>query len=363
LKILDKYILVRYLKQVFFTLFILIPIAVVIDVSEKVDKFLRHDDLTLFQILNEYYLNFVVYYANTFLPLATFIACIMFTSKLANNTEVIAISSANISFTRFLRPYFYGATILAIIALFANHFIVPTGNAVKSNFEEMYIHKKKRGRGSVKNYSLQLNDSAKVYIKSFNITGNRGFNFSYTEFDGIKVKYKLVSNNIVWDTDKHLFNLPKYSERFVYNNRDSISRGENKEMDLDFTPEDLKVSDSKSMHLTSNNLIEYIDKSEKRGVKNLNSYYVELYQRTSLPISAYILTLIAVSLASRKKRGGVGINLAIGVGLMFIYVFFMKVAKVLGSAPNSNSFLMAWLPNIIFGSIAVYLYIKEKKQG
>ena len=117
------------------------------------------------------------------------------------------------------------------------------------------------------------------------------------------------------------------------------------------------------MNLPSDKLIDFIKKSEKRGIKNLNSYYVELHQRTSLPISSYILTLIAVALASRKKRGGVGINLAIGIGLMFIYVFFMKVAKVLGSAPNSNAFFMAWLPNIIFGIIAVYLYIKEKKQG
>jgi len=348
---------------VFFTLFILIPIAVVIDVSEKVDKFLRHDDLTLLEILKDYYLNFIVYYGNTFLPLATFIACIMFTSKLASNTEVIAINSANISFTRFLKPYFIGATILASIALAMNHFVVPKGNEIRQTFEKTYIKRSKGGRGNVQNFSLQLNDSARVYIKSFNISGNRGFNFSYSEFLGTKIKYKLVSNNIIWDTEKKIFKLPKYTERFIYTNRDSLSSGKDKEISLDFTPDDLKTSDSKSMNLTSDDLIEFIKKSEKRGVKNLNAYYVELYQRTSLPISAYILTLIAVSLASRKKRGGVGINLAVGVGLMFMYVFFMKVAKVLGSAPNSNALFMAWLPNIIFGIIAVYLYIKEKNQG
>ncbi|NJB83011.1 LptF/LptG family permease [Wenyingzhuangia aestuarii] len=363
MRILDKYILLRYLKSVFFTLFILIPIAVVIDVSEKVDKFLRHDDLTLIEILRDYYLNFIIYYGNTFLPLATFIACIMFTSKLASNTEIIAISSANISFTRFLRPYFIGATILASVALAMNHFVVPKGNEIRHKFEKRYIDKNTGGRGNVKNFNLQLNDSAKVYIKSFNISGNRGFNFSYSEFEGTKIKYKLVSNNIVWDTAKAVFQLPDYTERFVYSDRDSLSSGKDKEIVLDFTPEDLKVSGSKSMNLTSDDLSVFIKKSEKRGVKNLNSYYVELYQRTSLPVSAYILTLIAVSLASRKKRGGVGINLAIGVGLMFIYVFFMKVAKVLGSAPDSDALFMAWLPNIIFGIIATYLYIREKNQG
>lgn len=363
MRILDKYILLRYLKSVFFTLFILIPIAVVIDVSEKVDKFLRHDELTVLEILGDYYLNFVIYYANTFLPLATFIACIMFTSKLANNTEVIAISSANISFTRFLRPYFIGASILAAIALGMNHFVVPKGNEVRHKFEKMYINKKIGGRGNVENYSLQLNDSAKIFIKNFNISGNRGFNFSYSEFKETKLKYKFVSNNIIWDTEKELFKFPQYTERFVLGSKDSLSTGKNKEMSLDFTPEDLKTSGSKSMNLTSDELIDYIEKSKRRGIKNLNSYKVELYQRTSLPISSYILTLIAVALASRKKRGGVGINLAIGIGLMFIYVFFMKVAKVLGSAPNSNALFMAWLPNIIFATIAVYLYFKEKKQG
>lgn len=363
MKILDKYILFRYLKSVVFTLCIFIPIAVVIDVSEKVDKFLRYDNLTVTEILRDYYLNFVIFYANTFLPLATFIACIMFTSKLANNTEVIAISSANISFTRFLRPYFIGATILAIVALYTNHFVVPKGNETRHRFEKLYINKKLGGRGTVQNYSLQLNDSSKIYIKSFNISKKRGFNFSYSEFDGTKITYKLVSNNIVWDTEKELFKLPTYTERFVYNDRDSLATGKNKEIDLELTPEDLKVSDLKSMNMPSDLLIDYIDKSKKRGIKNLNSYYVELYQRSSLPLSSYILTLMAVALASRKKRGGVGINLAVGVGLMFIYVFFMKVAKVLGSGPNSNPMFMAWLPNIIFSAIAIYLYLQEKKRG
>lgn len=346
-----------------FTLFIFIPIAVVIDVSEKVDKFLRFDNLTVGEIINDYYVNFVIYYANTFLPLATFIACIMFTSKLANNTEVIAISSANISFTRFLRPYFMGATILAIIALWTNHFVVPKGNEVRHAFEKRYINKKIGGRGNVSNFNLQLNDSAKVFIKSFNVSGNRGFNFSYSEFEGTKIKYKLVSANIKWDTVKQVFQLPDYTERFIYANIDSLAKGKNKEIDLDFTPDDLVISGVKSMNMTSDKLLDFIQKSERRGVKNLNSYYIEMYQRTSLPVSSYILTLIAVALASRKKRGGVGINLAIGVGLMFIYVFFMKVAKVLGSAPESNALFMAWLPNIIFAAVAVYLYLKEKKQG
>lgn len=334
-----------------------------IDVSEKVDKFLRHDDLTFLQIIKEYYLNFILYYGNTFLPLATFIACIMFTSKLANNTEVIAISSANISFTRFLRPYFIGATILAVLALGMNHFVVPNGNEVRNEFEATYILSKKGNRSFVKNFNLQLNDSAKIFMKNFSVLNNKGYNFSYTEFEDTKIAYRIVAENVTWNEEKGTFKLSKFRERFVYADRDSITNGIDTLMTLDFTPDDLLISGSKSMDLTSDKLIDFIEKSERRGIKNLNAYYVELYQRTSLPISAYILTLISVSLSSRKKRGGTGINLALGVGMMFMYVFFMKVAVVLGSAPDANPFFMAWLPNIIFSLIAVYLYLREKNQG
>lgn len=348
----------------FFTLFILIPIAVVIDVSEKVDKFLRHPNLSLFEILYDYYLNFILYYGNTFLPLATFIACILFTSKMANNTEVVAISSANISFTRFLRPFFMGATVLMLIALSMNHFVVPRGNGIKYAFEEKYIFSERNiDRMLVQNFNLQLNDSTKIFIKNFVLTSNRGFNFSHTLFRDNQVKEKIVAESIVWRPKTQDFEIRNFYHRKVGTKKDIITRGDVKYMKLDFSPSDLLISDSKSMEMTSDKLNTFIDKSEKRGVKNLNAYKVELYQRTSLPISSYVLTLIAVALASRKKRGGTGINLAIGLGLMFMYVFFMKVAKVLGSAPDYNPLIMAWLPNIVFASIAIYLYINEKKKG
>ena len=364
MRILDKYILKKYLLSFLMTLFILLPIAVVIDVSEKVDKFLRHDDLTFSQIMNDYYLNFLIYYGNTFMPLAIFIACIFFTSKLANNTEVIAINSANISFTRFLKPYFIGATILTILALSMNHFVVPSSSKVRKAFEEKYIKHRNTQKGYVNNFNLQLNDTSKVFIKSFNLAKNNGYNFSYQVFDGTQIKYKLYASNIQWNPKSTNFTLRNFTERRILDkNQDSISKGNVKYIELDFSPTDMEIADSKSLEMTSLDLKEFISKAKKRGVKNLNSYYVELYQRTSLPISTYILTLIAVALASRKKRGGIGMNLALGIGLMFVYVFFMKVAKVLGSGPNANPLLMAWLPNVIFGIIAVYLYIKEKKQG
>lgn len=364
MRILDKYIFSKYIKAVFFTLFIFIPIAVVIDVAEKVDKFLRHDDLTFIQIIKDYYVNFVLYYGNTFLPLATFIACIMFTSKMANNTEVVAISSANISFTRFLRPFFMAATFLALIAFATNHFILPKANGTRIKFENDYI-KKKSGydKGFIRNFNLQLNDSSKVFIKNFSLQNNKGYNFSYAVFDGIKLKYKVTASTVVWRDDLKKFQLKNYTERKIFAKQDSIFEGKEKDIEMDFTPSDLSVMGSKSMEMTSFELWKFIKKSERRGIKNLNAYYIELHQRTSLPVSAYILTLIAVALASRKKRGGTGINLAIGIGLMFMYVFFMKVAQVLGSTPNSSPFIMAWLPNIVFSAIAIYLYLQEKKRG
>ncbi|MGB1284253.1 MAG: LptF/LptG family permease, partial [Polaribacter sp.] len=193
MKILDWYILKRYLVTFLFTLLILIPIAIAIDVSEKIDNFLEHTDLGFVQIIDEYYKNFIIYYANTFMPLALFIAVILFTSKLSNNTEIIAINNAKVSFTRFLYPYFLGATLVTIIALGMNHFVVPSSSKIRKNFEKQYTDNKidQNKFKYIKDFSLQLTDSTYVFIKNFNIERNRGYDFTSELYDGLELKAKL----------------------------------------------------------------------------------------------------------------------------------------------------------------------------
>jgi lipopolysaccharide export system permease protein len=345
-----------------FTLFILIPIAIAIDVSEKIDKFLRHTNLSVLEIIQDYYVNFIIYYANTFMPLALFIAVIFFTSKMSNNTEIIAINSASISFSRFLKPYMIGATIVTVFALFMNHFIVPRGNKVLTKFEKTYINTKDSFlHNYVTEFSMRLGEGKYIFVQNFGLNSNRGYDFSYEEFDGLKMKYRLTADDIFWNENDSTFQLSNYTKRTILNDKDIIEKGFAMDTIFDFSPKDLMYVDYLAKEMPSTDLYEFIQVSKKRGVKNLNVYQVELYKRTSLPLSSYILTIIAVCLAFRKKRGGVGINLALGIGLMFSYVFFMKISEVLGSVAGNNTILMVWMPNTLFGILAIYLLIKSKK--
>lgn len=358
---LDKYILKKYLTSFIFTLLILVPVAIAIDVSEKIGKFLAHANLTFVEIVKDYYIPFIVNYGNTFMPLALFIAVILFTSKLADNTEIVAIHGAGISFKRFLRPYIIGATIVAVVSLVTNHLVVPQTNGTFEDFKEEYLRRRKKSKSNVTQVNLQLNDKNYVYFRSFDLKRNLGYDFSYEEFDGLQLKYKIMAGNIRYNPKDSVYTLNSVKKRYVGATVDSIKTERTVDTTFNFFPKDLLYVDYLAKAMTSPKLSEHIEISSKRGVKNLNQYKVELHKRTSLPISSYVLTLIAVALASKKRRGGVGINLAIGIALMFIYVFFMKVAEVLGAGAGYNSLFMVWLPNIIFGALAIYLYLNAKR--
>ena len=343
-----------------FTLFILIPIAIAIDVSEKIDNFLKND-LGFTQVFSEYYVNFIIYYTNTFMPLAVFIAVIIFTSKLSNNTEIIAITNAKVSFTRFLYPYFIGATLITILALLMNHFVVPSSSKIRKKFENEYIHRKKFEDKYVKDFSLQLSDSTYMYMQSFNIENNAGYNFTIETYNGYELTSKLFASNIRWIDKDSTFKLSNYQYRKIYKDRDSIAEGNVLDTVFTFTPKDFIYKSALAQEMPSDELLNFIEISKKRGVKNLNAYLVEFHKRTSLPVATYILTIIAVALTFRKRRGGTGANLAIGVGIMFAYIFLLKVSEVLGAVAGVNSLVYVWIPNFFFGTIAIYLYYNARK--
>ena len=351
MKIIDWYILKRFLVTFLFTLLILIPIAIAIDVSEKIDNFLEHPNLGLNEVLNDYYLNFIIYYTNTFMPLALFIAVILFTSKLSNNTEIIAITNAKVSFTRFMYPYFIGATLITILSLGMNHYVVPNSSKIRKAFEKKYINnsKQKNALKYVSDFSLQLTDSTYIFIRSFNTENNVGNDFNSETYNGLELISKLSADRLSYNNKDSIFTLNRWRKRLVYKDKDSIFSGIKMDTVFNFTPKDLIYKSAFAQEMPSNELVAFINISKKRGVKNLNAYLVELYKRSSLPIASYILTIIAVALAFRKRRGGTGVNLAVGVGIMFLYVFFMKVGEVLGSVAGVNSLSYVWIPNILFG--------------
>ncbi|MBL4905684.1 MAG: LptF/LptG family permease, partial [Flavobacteriaceae bacterium] len=256
----------RYLVTFIFTLLILIPIAVAIDIAEKIDKFLSPENLTLFEIVNDYYKNFIIYYANTFMPLALFVAVIFFTSKLSNNTELIAITNARISFTRFLYPYFLGATIVTILALLMNHFVVPSSSKVRKKFENTYISKPKYGENIINDFSLQLSDNNYMYIRNFNTKRNVGYDFSTEVYEGLELKYKLTAKNIAWRKNDSLFRLSNYKIRRIFKDRDSIFSGKSLDTVLPFTPKDFIYKSTLAQEMPSGELLRFINLSKKRGV-------------------------------------------------------------------------------------------------
>ncbi len=361
MRILDAYILKRFLKTLVLIISIILPIGIAIDISEKIDKFLHHNELTFWIILQDYYQHFIITYGNTFLPLALFIAVILFTSKLASNTEIIAIHSAQVSFNRLLFPFFLGATIVTVFSLFMNHYIVPDSNAKFTAFNKQYISSK-REANTIHNISLQLGENDYLFIKSFWMNRNKGSDFMYEHYEGTELSYRLKATNIKWNPKDSTYKLNNYTKRYLKRGDDIIESGRSLDTIFDFLPKDLYYIDYLAKEMTSPNLKDYIKLSEKRGVKNLNPYKVELQKRNSLPFSSFILTMIAVALAAKKKRGGIGINLALGVGLAFMYIFFLKISEVLGAVAGANTLFLVWFPNIIFGILAAYLYWNASKQ-
>ncbi len=362
MRILDKYILKKYLTSFVFVLLILIPVIIAINLSEKIDKFLRHPDLTAGTIIKEYYVNFIVNIGNMILPLALFVSVLFFTSKLAGNTEIIAISNAKISFKRFLKPYFIGATIVTVFSLILNHFIVPNSSKIHEEFDNTYITTKPKDFSRLQNVNIQLSENEYIYIKNYNLKRNFGSDFCYEKYDGLVLKEKLLADNIRFIEKDSIYKLTNLYKRKIVNDGDDIISHQRKLDTLfNFKPEDLLHVDAFAKEMQTPKLLDYIKKSKARGRGNLNAYLVELYKRTSLPIASYILTLIAVALGSVKRRGGVGVNLTIGIILMFVYVFLLKIVEVLGASADANPLFLVWLPNIVFGVVAIYLYIKARK--
>lgn len=362
MRILDKYILKKYLGSFVFVLLILIPVIIAVDISEKIDKFLRHAELTVGTIVQDYYVNFIITIGNMILPLALFISVLFFTSKMAGNTEIIAIHNAKISFTRFLKPYFIGATIVTLLSLALNHFIVPQSSKVHTRFTNEYI--KTYGKvdlNTVNDVNLQISSNEYIYVRRFNLRTNNGDKFSYERYDGIELKERFTSSSIKYDPKDSTYQLMRYHKRLLFAGKDSIEHGMRLDTVLNFEPKDLLHVESFAKEMRTPELLEYIEKSRERGRGNLNAYLVELYKRTSLPLASYILTFIAVALGSVKRRGGIGMNLTIGISLMFIYVFMLKIVEVLGGSADSSPLFLVWLPNMVFGTLAIYLYINARK--
>lgn len=360
LKKIDLYILKRYLVTFSVMILMFIPIGIVIDVSEKVNKMLQNK--VPFVEIAKYYLDFTIYFANLLFPIFLFLSVIWFTSKLANNTEIIAILSSGISFTRFLRPYIVGATIVSLFALAMSIYLVPSASDGFKNFRYRYLIG--NGVNEMRDNSdvfRQISKEEYIFVTSFNSVSKMAFNFSMEKFKDDKLQYKLTANRIKWNEIKKNYTLYNYTKRKVGVDSDIIESGEQKDTIFNFDIEDLTPVVYIAETLPLNELHKFIDKERQRGSSNINTYLVVLYKKYSIPVSAFILTIIAVAVSSMKRRGGMGMNLAIGIVLAFAFVFLDKIFGVLAEKSSTPPLLAVWTPNILFGILAIFLLRNAKR--
>ena len=362
MKIIDKYILKRYLVTFSVMLIMFVPIGIVIDVSEKVNKMIEKK-VPLKDILI-YYGDFTVYFANLLFPIFLFLSIIWFTSKLANNTEIIAILSSGISYSRFLRPFMFGAVIVCIFALLMGFFLVP--GASKGFLGFRYEHLK--GNSQTRETSdifRQIKKDGKIeeniYVSNYNYLSQTGFNFTFEKFQDNVLVEKVTANRIRYDEKTKKYTLYGYNKRIVGQTDDQILSSEKNEVAYNFEPDDLTPVIYVAETMTIGELNKFINKERARGNGNINTYLVVFYKKFSLPISAFILTIIAVAVSSMKRRGGMGINLAIGIVIAFTFIFFDKVFGTLAEKSSIPPFLAVWFPNIVFGILAAYLLRNAKR--
>lgn len=358
MKILDWYILKRYLFTFFIMLLLFIPIGIIVDLAEKVGKIIEHK--APFDEVVDYYIDFTIYFANLLFPLFLFLSVIWFTSKLANNTEIVAFLSSGVSFSRFLRPYLIGATIVAIIALFLGMYLAPIASQGYNEFKYKYLKKGKVVQ-ETRNLYKQINGTDYIYVTSFNPNNNVGMNFTYEHFKGNELQYKIFADNIRYIETDSLYRLTNYVKRSFENGKESIEKERRQDMLFPFEIEDLTPVSYAAETKPYGELVEFIEAEKRRGSSNIGRYEVVKQKKWSLPVSIYILTIIAVAVSSIKRRGGMGVNLAFGIAIAMVYVFFDKILGVMADQSNFPPIVAAWFPNVIFGILAAYLLKHAKR--
>lgn len=354
MKKIDWYIIKKFLSTFFFTISLILLIVIIFDISEKIDDFLRND-VAIKEIIFKYYLNFIPYFTNLFSPLFIFISVIYFTSKMANNSEIIAILNSGMSFSRLLRPFIISAVILSIMSFVLGNFIIPHTNKGKIDFENKYIRKKQQKR--VKNIHMQIKKDQYIYLESYNKSKDIGYKFTLENFKDNTLKSKLSANYIQFDTINNKWKIKDYFIRIYNDKNEDIIKGKQIDTLLNLKPTDFSKNTSLVETMGMKELNQFIKKEEIKGTAQITFHKIEKHKRIANPFSSIILTIIAVAIGSRKIRGGSGIPLSIGVIISFSYILFMQVSTTFATNGNLLPVIAVWIPNIIFSLIAI-IFIK-----
>lgn len=364
MKIIDLYIIKKYLGTFGFMLGLLTIIVLVIDVQAKAPR-IESNGFTVGEFLVDFYPYWIINLIITFMSILVFISVIFFTSRIANNTEIVAIISSGASFHRFARPYLITSGFIAIVALLLNHFVLPLAN-VKKNKLEPYTYSAVNRDEFTGNAEIatQLSKTEYIFIKSYNKKEKRGSGFLYQKYDEKRrLLQQINATDFRWDAAKKVFVLSNYLMKDINkNDTEKLSQGNEIRKSFGLPPEELFPDVLLGQNKTTPELIKFINNEKEKGNADLNNYLNELYQRTSMPVSVIILTFLGLSLSSQKKRGGLGLNLALGIALAFVFVFSFEALKVVSANKTLSPMLAMWLPDIIFAPIAFYLYFKRANQ-
>ena len=350
----DWYIIKKFLGTYFFAIALIISIAVVFDANENIDKFINNK-APLKAIVFDYYMNFIPYFSNLFSPLFVFIAVIFFTSKMAENSEIIAMFSTGMSFKRLMRPYMISAAIIALVTYGLGAYVIPKGNVTRLDFEDKYKRKKKQEY--VRNVQLEVDSGVIAYLERYENYNKTAYRFSLDKFKDKQLVSHLTARSAVYDTTSlHKWTLKDYMIRHMDGMKETITKGSRLDTIIKMEPQDFLIMKGQQQTMTSPELKEYISKQKQRGFANIKEFEIEYYQRIAMSFAAFILTAIGVSLSSRKVKGGMGLYLGIGLGLSFSYILFQTVSATFAINGNTPPIIAVWLPNILYTFIAKFLH-------
>lgn len=360
MKTIDLYILRKFLGTFFFAIALIISISIVFDLVEKMDDFMD-SKAPLTAIVFDYYLNFIPYFTNLFTPLFVFIAVIFFTSKMAAQTEIIAILSSGVSFRRMMVPYFEGAAIIAVLSFVLGGYVIPPANRTRIEFENQYV--KTRKEVGLSDMHMQISPGVFVYMGRYYSFRESGDRFNIEQYDGERLVSRLWARTAKYDSLRCVWTLRNY-RRWDFapdGMAHTMTSGAEVDTAINVLPSDFK-SERKSFEMLNNSeLRHYIAEQQRRGLGNIEEFQIELYKRIASPFASFILTLIGVSLSSRKVRGGMGLNIVVGIALSFSYILFLTISTTFAVSGSMPPLLAVWLPNIVFSIIGAVLYFKAPK--
>ena len=352
MKTLDFYIIKKFLGTFFYAISLLIMIVIIFDLSENIDEFISKN-AALKEIIFDYYLNFIPYFINLFSYLFTFISVIYFTSHMAAKSEIIAILSSGVSYYRMLRPYFMSAAFLALLSFYLANFLIPHTNQKRRAFTDTYFQNLSKNKDE--HIHLQISPGTFVYMESFNINSKTGYRFTLEKFNGHDLELKISSDRISWDSLTGNWNIQNYTARKVDGMRERVWQGRSLDTAFNLKPVELYIKKENYEEMTYYELKNFIRQEKLKGAEEVVFYDMEMHNRIASPFATLVMTLIGVSLSSRKLRGGIGMHLGLGILLTFTYILFMRVTTVFATVGDLPPYIAAWIPNIIFILIGLFL--------